>query len=45
MPGSFFVSSFGNAKVAIVMQKLGLDYAEAKKMLDTHGGSVRLVLQ
>lgn len=39
------VSAYGNAKVAIVMQKLGLDYAEAKKRLDVHGGFVRKVLQ
>lgn len=38
------VSAFGNAKVAIVMQKLGLDYAEAKKRLDGQGGFVRRVL-
>lgn len=37
-------SAFGNAKVALVMQKLGLDYAEAQKRLDAHGGSVRLVI-
>ncbi len=35
----------GNAKVAIVMQKLGLDYAEAKKRLDENGGFIRKVLQ
>lgn len=38
------VSAFGNAKVAIVMQKLGLDYAEAKKRLDDQSGFVRRVL-
>ncbi len=37
-------SSFGNAKVALVMQKLGLDYAEAKKRLDAHDGFVQKVL-
>ncbi len=37
-------SAFGDAKVAIVMQKLGIDYAEAKKRLDAHGGFVRRVL-
>ena len=31
--------------VAIVMRKLGLDYAEAKKRLDANGGFVRKVLQ
>ncbi len=39
------VSAFGNAKAAIVMQKLSLDYAEAKKRLDAHDGFVRKVLQ
>lgn len=38
-------SAFGNAKVAIVMQKLGIDYTEAKKRLDMHSGFVRKVLQ
>ncbi len=38
-------SAFGNAKVAIVMQKLGIDYTEAKKRLDVHGGFVRKVLE
>ncbi|MDN3513391.1 MAG: N-acetylmuramic acid 6-phosphate etherase [Candidatus Brocadia sp.] len=38
-------AAFGNAKVAIVMQKLALDYPEAKKRLDAHGGFVRKVLQ
>lgn len=38
-------SAFGNAKVAIIMQKLGLNYAEAKKKLDANGGFVRRVLQ
>ncbi|HHT9111559.1 MAG TPA: N-acetylmuramic acid 6-phosphate etherase, partial [Candidatus Brocadiaceae bacterium] len=38
-------AAYGNAKVAIVMQKLGLDYAEAKKRLDENGGFVRKVLQ
>ncbi|MCF6154918.1 MAG: N-acetylmuramic acid 6-phosphate etherase [Candidatus Brocadia sp.] len=37
-------SAFGNAKAAIVMQKLGLDYEEAKKRLDAQGGFVRRVL-
>ena len=38
-------SAYGNAKAAIVMQKMGLDYAEAKKRLDANGGFVRKVLQ
>ncbi len=38
-------AAYGNAKVAIVMQKLGLEYAEAKKRLDANGGFVRKVLQ
>ena len=38
-------SAFGNAKVAIVMQKLGIDYTEAKKRLDVQGGFVRKVLE
>ncbi|OOP57703.1 MAG: N-acetylmuramic acid 6-phosphate etherase [Candidatus Brocadia carolinensis] len=38
-------AAFGNAKVAIVMQKLGIDYQEAKKRLDAQGGFVRKVLQ
>ncbi len=38
-------AAFGNAKVAIVMQKLGIDYPEAKKRLDAQGGFVRNVLQ
>ena len=38
-------AAYGNAKVAIVMQKLGLDYAEAKKRLDENGGFTRKVLQ
>lgn len=38
-------SAFGNAKVAIVMQKLGIDYTEAKKRLDMHSGFVRKILQ
>ena len=37
--------AYGNAKVAIIMQKLGLEYAEAKKRLDACGGFVRKVLQ
>lgn len=37
-------AAFGNAKVAIVMQKLGIDYQEAKKRLDAQGGFVRKVL-
>ncbi len=37
-------SAFGNAKVAIVMQKLGIDYTKAKKRLDVHDGFVRKVL-
>jgi N-acetylmuramic acid 6-phosphate etherase len=37
--------AFGNAKVAIVMQKLSLNYAEAKKRLDANDGFVRKVLQ
>jgi N-acetylmuramic acid 6-phosphate etherase len=37
--------AYGNAKVAIVMQKLGLEYAEAKKRLDACGGFVRKVLE
>lgn len=37
-------AAFGNAKVAIVMQKLSLDYAEAKKRLDANGGFIRKVL-
>lgn len=38
-------AAFGNAKVAIAMQKLGIDYTEAKKRLDAQGGFVRKVLQ
>lgn len=38
-------SAYGNAKAAIVMQKMGLDYAEAKKRLDANGGFVRKVMQ
>jgi N-acetylmuramic acid 6-phosphate etherase len=38
-------SAFGNAKVAIVMQKLRIDYTEAKKRLDVQGGFVRKVLE
>jgi len=38
-------AAYGNAKAAIVMQKLGLEYAEAKKRLDANGGFVRRVLQ
>jgi len=38
-------SAFGSAKIAIVMQKLRLDYAEAKKRLDANGGLIRKVLQ
>ncbi len=37
-------AAFGSVKVAIVMQKLGIDYAEAKKRLDANGGFVRKVL-
>ncbi|MDE2217696.1 MAG: N-acetylmuramic acid 6-phosphate etherase [Planctomycetota bacterium] len=37
-------TAYGNAKVAIVMQKLSLDYAEAKKRLDANGGFIRKVL-
>lgn len=37
--------AFGNAKIAIVMQKLGIDYPEAKKRLDAQGGFVRKVLK
>ncbi len=36
--------AFGNAKIAIVMQKLGVDYTEAKKRLDASGGFIRKVL-
>ena len=36
-------AAFGNAKVAIVMQKLCLDYAEAKKRLEANGGFIRKV--
>lgn len=38
-------AAYGNAKIAIVMQKLGVDYGEAKKRLDENGGFVRTVLQ
>lgn len=38
-------SAFGNVKIAIVMQKLGIDYTEAKKRLDMNGGFVRKVLE
>ena len=38
-------SAFGNAKVAIVMQKLLIDYNEKKKRLDVQGGFVRKVLE
>lgn len=38
-------AAFGNVKVAIVMQKLNLTYAEAKKRLDTQGGFIRKVLE
>jgi N-acetylmuramic acid 6-phosphate etherase len=38
-------NAYGNAKVAIIMEKLGIDYAEAKKRLDANGGFVRKVLQ
>lgn len=38
-------NAYGNVKVAIIMQKLGIDYAEAKKRLDANGGFVRKVLQ
>ncbi len=38
-------AAFGNVKVAIVMQKLTLDYAEAKKRLDAQDGFVRKVLE
>jgi N-acetylmuramic acid 6-phosphate etherase len=38
-------SAFGNAKVAIVMQKLRIDYTEAKKRLDVQGGFIRKVLE
>lgn len=38
-------AAFGNVKIAIVMQTLGLDYAEAKKRLEENGGFVRKVLQ
>ncbi len=38
-------NAYGNAKVAIIMQKLGIDYAESKKRLDANGGFVRKVLQ
>jgi len=37
-------TAYGNVKVAIVMQKLSLDYAEAKKRLDANGGFIRKVL-
>lgn len=38
-------NAFGNAKVAILMQKLGIDYAEAKKRLDANEGFVKRVIQ
>lgn len=38
-------SAFGNAKAAIVMQKLGIDFSEAKKRLDANNGFVRAVLK
>ena len=38
-------AAFGSAKVAVIMHKLGLTYAEAKKRLDANGGFVRKVLQ
>ncbi|TLD41390.1 MAG: N-acetylmuramic acid 6-phosphate etherase [Candidatus Jettenia ecosi] len=38
-------AAFGNVKVALVMQKLTLDYAEAKKRLDAQDGFVRKVLE
>ncbi|MBU6392738.1 MAG: N-acetylmuramic acid 6-phosphate etherase [Planctomycetes bacterium] len=37
-------TAYGNVKVAIVIQKLSLDYAEAKKRLDANGGFIRKVL-
>ena len=42
--GRLLVSSFGNAKIAIVMHKTGLDYAKAREALDAHGGIIRKVL-
>lgn len=38
-------AAYGNAKIALVMQKLGVDYGEAKKKLDASGGFVRKVLK
>lgn len=38
-------AAFGNVKVGLVMQKLTLDYAEAKKRLDAQDGFVRKVLE
>jgi len=38
-------SAFGSAKIAIIMHKLRIDYAEAKKRLDANGGLIRKVLQ
>jgi N-acetylmuramic acid 6-phosphate etherase len=37
--------AFGSVKIAIVMKKLGLDYGEAKKRLDTCGGFIRKALE
>jgi len=38
-------SAFGNAKVAIVMYKLGIEYSDAKKRLEANNGFVRKVLE
>ncbi|MBI5307736.1 MAG: N-acetylmuramic acid 6-phosphate etherase [Planctomycetes bacterium] len=38
-------SAFGNAKIAIVMHKTGLDYAKAREKLNANGGIIRKVLQ
>ncbi len=42
--GKLLISAFGNAKIAIVMHKTGLDYAKARERLDAHGGIIRKVL-
>ncbi|MGQ3684287.1 MAG: N-acetylmuramic acid 6-phosphate etherase [Candidatus Loosdrechtia sp.] len=41
----FLADAFGNAKIAIVMKKLGLDYGEARKRLDAYGGFIRKALE
>lgn len=43
--GKLLISAFGNAKIAIVMHKTGLDYANARERLDAHDGIIRKVLQ